>query len=116
MESFDNAGPNNLRQLPGGRILMRYFVIGAVAALLIFIAANVLAAHLLSDCGLRGVLGIAGCADDIRRAGFPLVFWEEGGFAYRSVFSAGALAADIAVAVVVSLAVGWAVQRWWPKK
>jgi hypothetical protein len=95
---------------------MRTFAIGAIAALLIFLAANVLAAQLQSDCGLRGMLGIAGCADDIRRAGFPLVFWEEGGFAYRNIFSTGALAADICVGVVVSLAAGWAAQRLWVRR
>jgi hypothetical protein len=93
---------------------MRNFVIGAVAALLIFLAANVVAAQLLSDCGLLGVLGRAGCADDISRVGFPLVFWEDGGFAYRHVFSIGALAADIAIGVVLSVAAGWAARRWWP--
>jgi hypothetical protein len=94
--------------------MMRNFTIGAVAALLIFFAANVLAAQIQSDCGLLGVLGQAGCADDISRVGFPLVFWENGGFAYRHAFSIGALAVDIAFGVLVGLAAGWAAQRWWP--
>ena len=95
---------------------MRNFAIGAVAGLLIFLAANLVAAQLLSDCGVLGVLGMAGCADAISRVGFPLVFSEDGGFAYRHIFSTSALATDIAVGVVVSLAAGWAARRWWPKR
>ncbi|MEP7356715.1 MAG: hypothetical protein ABI847_05710 [Anaerolineales bacterium] len=95
---------------------MRTFIFTTVAVFLAFLAVNVLAAHLQSDCGLRGVLGIAGCADDIRRAGFPWIFWEDGGFAYRHIFSPGLLAADGAVGMAASLIAGWAARRWWPRR
>ncbi len=65
----------------------RAFLNGFLIGLLIFILVNLLAAHLLSDCGLPAVLGADSCADDIVRAGFPLIFLEQGGFAYRSIFN-----------------------------
>ena len=89
----------------------RFFAVGFIGGLLICLALNLLAAHLRSDCGLPAVLGLAHCADDIRRAGFPFLFWEEGGFAYRVLFSWPALAADVAVAFGVSAIAGFAVQR-----
>lgn len=63
------------------------FLNGFLIGLLIFILANLLAAHLLSDCGLPAVFGQSRCTDDIARAGFPLVFMEQGGFAYRQIFN-----------------------------
>jgi hypothetical protein len=47
--------------------------------------------------------GLPGVQDGIRRLGFPLVIWEEGGFAYRQTFSFVALLADIALAVIAGL-------------
>jgi hypothetical protein len=51
------------------------------------------------------------CADDIRRAGFPLLFWEEGGFSYRNNYDQPALLADLEIglgcAVLTSLASNW---------
>jgi hypothetical protein len=95
---------------------MKSFAFGALAGLVIFLAANVLATAAQSDCWLLSVLGMTSCADGIQRTGFPLVFSEEGGFAYRHIFSSRALAVDIAVGVVVSLAGGFAAQRFWPKR
>jgi hypothetical protein len=46
----------------------RSFLNGFLIGLLIFLLANLLAAHLLSDCGLAAVFGRSGCADDISRA------------------------------------------------
>jgi hypothetical protein len=63
------------------------FLNGFLIGLLIFLLANLLAAQLLSDCGLVAVFGRSACADDIARAGFPLVFMEQGGFAYRRIFN-----------------------------
>jgi hypothetical protein len=71
------------------------FVIGFALTLLLFLAANLLAAHLQSDCGLPGLFKTSGCADDISRAGFPLLFYEEGGFMYRSRFEIATLALDV---------------------
>lgn len=74
-----------------GRVFLKGFLIG----LFIMILVNILAAHLLSDCGLPAILGVSPCADDIVRAGFPLVFFEQGGFAYRSIFNLPYLLLDI---------------------
>jgi hypothetical protein len=59
----------------------RAFFTGFSAGLVLFALANLPAAHLHSDCGLPALLGNSMCADDIARAGFPLIFFEEGGFA-----------------------------------
>lgn len=80
----------------------RRFVVGFAAGLVLFLAANLLAAHLRSDCGLMAVLGRSGCADDIRRAGFPLLFWEAGGFDGRSYFEPAMLLLDLACGAVLS--------------
>lgn len=77
----------------------------------LFIAANLIAAHLQSDCGLPAVLGLSHCADDIRRVGFPLIFWKEGGFVYRSNFEPANFLFDIGLAVIVSVIVGVIAQR-----
>ena len=49
--------------------MTKRFMMGFVIVLLIFIAINLLSAHLRSDCGLPAVFGRDGCADDIARAG-----------------------------------------------
>lgn len=49
--------------------------------------------------------GLPGVQDGIRRLGFPLVFWEEGGFVYRQTFSFVALLTDIALAVIAGVLV-----------
>ena len=90
----------------------RPFMLGFGITLLLFIGATLLAAHLQSDCGLAGVLGIANCADDIRRAGFPLLVWEAGGFAYRNNFNAVALILDIGIGLGASAIVGYICQRF----
>ena len=86
---------------PGGR-----FAAGFAIGLLVFVLLNLLAAHFRSDCGLTAVLGMARCSDDIRRAGFPLLVWEEGGFAYRSSFNPGALLIDLLIGLGVGVASG----------
>jgi hypothetical protein len=93
---------------------MRRFLLGFLIALLLFVGVNLLVAHVRSDCGLPALLGASGCADDIRRAGFPLQFWEEGGFAFRQVFSLPALLVDLGVGLALSVAAGWAASRLWP--
>ena len=93
-------------------------VIGFILTLLLFLAVNLLAAHLQSDCGLPAFFNLSGCADDIRRAGFPLQFYEEGGFDGHSSFDfTGARSADIASAGWRSAPVGGLqVQRLWKQK
>jgi hypothetical protein len=66
-----------------------WFLIGFLAALLLFAILNVTAAHLRSDCGIRAVVALwlpswSPCSDDIVRVGFPLLVLEQGGFAYHS--------------------------------
>ena len=95
---------------------MRTFLLAFVVALLVFAGVNLLWAHVQSDCGLPSLFGASACSDDIRRAGFPLQVWEEGGFAFRRVFSLPALLADLVIGVVVAVAAGWAAQRLWPRR
>ena len=92
------------------------FLVGFVLTLAIFLTANLLAAHLQSDCGLPAFFHRSGCADDIRRAGFPLQFYEEGGFAYHSSFDEGALILDLVVALGLSCAAGSAAAILWKKE
>src|SRR5690242_9586372 len=92
---------------------LRPFLIGFTLTLLLFLAANLLAAHLQSDCGLPSFFNMSGCADDIRRAGFPLRFFEEGGFSYRSHFDALALGLDVLIGLAVAALGGLAAQRFW---
>ncbi|MBI5966060.1 MAG: hypothetical protein HY863_21475 [Chloroflexi bacterium] len=89
----------------------RSFLKGFLIGLSIFILANILAAHLLSDCGLPAVLGMGFCADDIARAGFPLIFFEEGGFAFRSIFNPPILLLDIFIGLGFAALCGFIAQR-----
>ncbi len=90
--------------------MRRDFVLGFVLSLLAFVALNVVWLHVRSDCGLPAWLGVSGCADDIRRAGFPLQFYQAGGFVARTSFSPLALLVDGGMAVAVSAAAGWVAQ------
>lgn len=93
------------------RILFSRFIIGFS----IFILANILAAHLQSDCGLPAVFGLDYCSDDIARAGFPLIFFEEGGFDFRSRFDSLYLLVDIFIGfgfgLIYSLLANWIKKR-----
>lgn len=91
---------------------LRPFLTGFLLALLLFLAANLLAAHVQSDCGLPAFFNMSNCADDIRRAGFPLRFYEEGGFAYRSDFEMGALVIDILSGLALGILGGLIAQRF----
>ena len=93
----------------------RTFLNGFLIGLLVFILANLFAAHLLSDCGLPALLGADACADDISRAGFPLVFFEQGGFAYRSIFNLPNLAFDIFIGLGFAILCGF-IARWNAKR
>ena len=93
----------------------RTFFNGFLIGLLVFILANLFAAHLLSDCGLPALLGADACADDISRAGFPLVFFEQGGFAYRSIFNLPNLALDIFIGLDFAILCGF-IARWNEKR
>jgi len=92
----------------------RTFLNGFLIGLFIFVLANLLAAHLLSDCGLPAVLGMDFCADDIARAGFPLIFFEEGGFAYRSTFNLPILFLDVFIGFGLATLCGFMAQ--WNEK
>jgi hypothetical protein len=95
--------------------MKRAFLNGFLIGLLIFIVANLLAAQLLSDCGLPAVFGLSRCADDISRAGFPLVFMEEGGFAYRQVFNPTYFFLDIFIGLDFAVTCGF-IGRWYSKR
>ena len=89
----------------------RAFLQGFLMGTLLFLFANLLAAHLHSDCGILAVLGRAGCADDIRRAGIPFQFWEEGGFAYRRSLDQTALFLDTLLGLGFAAGAGLIRQR-----
>ncbi len=95
--------------------MKRPFLNGFLIGLLIFVLLNLLAAHLRSDCGLNAVFGLASCADDISRAGFPILFYEEGGFAYRFMFDFVRLFADVAIGILFAAGFGF-FWRWRAKK
>lgn len=88
------------------------FLKGFLIGLFLFILINILAAHLLSDCGLPALFGLGACADDISRAGFPFVFFEQGGFDYRSEFNPPILLFDITVGVGFAMLIGFLASRF----
>src|ERR1041384_5676168 len=87
------------------------FVGGCAFGLALFAVATCAHAHLASSCGLLSVLSFVHCPDGIKRVGFPLVIWEEGGFAYHSMFSVAALAFDLCVAGCAALLAGVVARR-----
>jgi hypothetical protein len=87
--------------------MSRRFITGFTIGLLIFIAINLLSAHLASDCGLPAVLGRDACTDDIARAGWPFRFYEEGGFSYRLEFTLPGLLVDLIIGIILASLVGW---------
>ena len=91
--------------------MRKRFVIGFAIGLFSFIALNLLAAHLASDCGLPAVFGRDACADDIARAGWPLRFYEDGGFTYHDVFNSLFLVLDIGIGLAVAFLSGWLYSR-----
>ena len=93
--------------MTSARTFLNGFLIGLFSMILI----NMLAAHLLSDCGLPAVLGTDFCADDIARAGLPLIFYEQGGFAYRSIFNLPYLFFDIFIGLDFAVLCGF-IARW----
>ena len=91
--------------------LSRTFLKGFSIGLLSFFLINVIAAHLLSDCGLPALLGVDYCADDIARAGFPLVFFEQGGFAFHSFFNLPNLFLDLFIGIIFAVTCGFIARR-----
>ena len=91
---------------------MTRFWAGFLIGLALFLTVNLLAAHLLSDCGLPSVFGMDACSDDIARAGFPIVFYEKGGFAEHSLLDAGRLGLDLLVGVTFSTILGFFLSRY----
>jgi hypothetical protein len=89
----------------------RAFLQGFLLGVSVCLVLNLLAAHMRSDCGILAVLGRSACADDIRRAGFPLQFWEEGGFAYRRTFDQAALLLDLGAGLALAAA-GGLLRQW----
>jgi hypothetical protein len=96
--------------------MARRFWLGGGLALLAFVIINLIVAQVRSDCGLAAVLGASACADDIRRAGWPLLFMEQGGFIAHTYFSTAALVGDVVIGLAVSAVAGLAAARWWPKQ
>ena len=92
------------RRLP----FIKAFLIG----LSVFFLLNILAAHLLSDCGLPSFFGLDACADDISRAGFPFVFYEDGGFTYHSELNLPFLFLDFFIGLDLAVVSGF-IYRWY---
>lgn len=82
-------------------------MLGFALGLGIFILINGAVAHLSSNCGLPAVFGLDSCADDISRAGFPMNFYEDGGFAYRHEFILPNLILDLVIGVLLAGGFGW---------
>jgi hypothetical protein len=76
-----------------------------------FVVLNVASLHFRSSGGLLEVLGVSQCADCIRAWGFPLEVWRSGGFIEYRMLSTGALLVDVAVGLILSVAVGFAWAR-----
>ena len=87
--------------------MTKNFRSGFIMGLALFVVINLLAAHLSSDCGLPAVFGRDSCADDIARAGWPLRFYEKGGFDSRDIFNLGKLGLDLIAGILTASAMGW---------
>jgi len=92
-------------------MMTRRYLIGFAIGLLTFMFISLVAAYLSSDCGLFAVFGRDSCSHDIARAGWPILFYEEGGFAYRRVFDGGALGLDIGLGLGSAGLIGWLFAR-----
>ena len=86
-------------------------IFGFAIGFLLFIAINLLSAHLRSDCGLLAVFERDVCADDIARAGWPFVFYERGGFDYRFEFNLPILLIDFTIGIIFASVLGWLMAR-----
>lgn len=73
----------------------------------VFILFNILASALFSDCGLPALFGLGACADAISRAGFPFVFFEQGGFVYHSDFNLSLLLLDLIIGIGFAIFTGF---------
>jgi hypothetical protein len=93
----------------------RTFLNGFLIGLFIFLIINLIAAHLFSDCGLPALLGASSCADDISRAGFPLIFLEQGGFVSRNIFNPSNLLFDIFIGFDIAFTSGF-IASWREKR
>ena len=93
-----------------------YFAIGFLAGFGIFILISLLAAHLMSECGLPAIFNLDACADDIARAGWPLKFYEAGGITFHHTFDGTALGMDMVIGLLLSIAMGIAGPRLFKRK
>jgi hypothetical protein len=94
----------------------RAFRIGFILGLVALVAANLVAAHFHSDGGLFEAFGLTHrVSDGIRLIGFPFQILEEGGFAYRHMFSPLGLLLDVLVAIACASGMGLASARIWPR-
>lgn len=87
------------------------FAIGFIIGLLLFLAINLLAAQLTSDCGLAAFSPGSACADGIIRLGWPLQFFESGGFMYQQNFSLLSLMIDLGIGLALAALLGWLFAR-----
>jgi hypothetical protein len=74
------------------------FLAGFTTCLAFFLILNLLSYFLRSD-----MFGMLGWQDSIKRVGFPFLFFEEGGFAYRQHFDLAKLLLNASVGVLLSI-------------
>lgn len=74
------------------------FLSGFATCIAFFLILNLLSYFLRSD-----MFGMPGGHDTIKRVGFPFLFYEEGGFAYRHYFGWEKLILDGAIGVLMSV-------------
>lgn len=74
-----------------------------------FLIANVLSYFVLSDGH-----GVGGFQDAIKRIGFPFVFWEEGGLAWRLEFRFPVLMTNLEIGLIGSSVGAFLVSRLKP--
>ena len=90
--------------------LNKRFATGFAIGLCLFILINILAVHFASDCGLSTVFG-SSCADGITRIGWPLQFYESGGFMYQQNINFLFLLLDLATGLALAVLIGWLFSR-----
>lgn len=91
--------------------MTRRFAIGFITGLFIVLVINLTSAHLSSDCGLPAVFGRDSCADDIARAGWPLRFYEQGGFVFHLKFNPLFFIVNLWIGTAFAIVFGWLFSR-----
>ena len=96
--SFKHEAASRLGMIQALGLIIKKILLAAACSVGTFALANGASYFLRSDgSGLHVV------ADGIRRCGFPLLFWEKGGFVAHEYFYPTQLAADVLFGVIVGV-------------